>query len=168
LSRTAHRCAVVPTAVRKVGYSSERLCAVDFGASCGSALAGVPASVLGELRLSKVLLRAGYCAAGCGGAFARRRSSTLLLPEQLASSAPKMDTTRMRIMTLSRGNRSITVREMNCDYIMWHSPSVLATPDDMRARRSWPRSPLGGLKFSSIPRGSGRLRDWPPSVGFDR
>ena len=164
LSRTAHRCAVVPTAVRKVGYSSERLCAVDFGASCGSALAGVPASVLGELRL----LRAGYCAAGCGGAFARRRSSTLLLPEQLASSAPKMDTTRMRIMTLSRGNRSITVREMNCDYIMWHSPSVLATPDDMRARRSWPRSPLGGLKFSSIPRGSGRLRDWLPSVGFDR
>ena len=122
----------------------------------------------GELRLSKVLLRAGYCAAGCGGAFARRRSSTLLLPEQLASSAPKMDTTRMRIMTLSRGNRSITVREMNCDYIMWHSPSVLATPDDMRARRSWPRSPLGGLKFSSIPRGSGRLRDWLPSVGFDR
>ena len=118
----------------------------------------------GELRL----LRAGYCAAGCGGAFARRRSSTLLLPEQLASSAPKMDTTRMRIMTLSRGNRSITVREMNCNYIMWHSPSVLATPDDMRARRSWPRSPLGGLKFSSIPRGSGRLRGWPPTVGFDR
>jgi hypothetical protein len=133
LSRTAHRCAVVPTAVRKVGYSSERLCAVDFGASCGSALAGVPASVLGELRLSKVLLRAGYCAAGCGGAFARRRSSTLLLPEQLASSAPKMDTTRMRIMTLSRGNRSITVREVNCDYIMWPSP------------QSWPRGTICGL-----------------------
>jgi hypothetical protein len=33
-----------------------------------------------------------------------------------------MDTTRMRIMTLSRGNRSITVREVNCDYIMWPSP----------------------------------------------
>jgi hypothetical protein len=130
LSRTAHRCAVVPTAVRKVGYSSERLCAVDFGASCGSALAGVPASVLGELRLSKVLLRAGYCAAGCGGAFARRRPSTLLLPEQLASSAPKMDTTRMRIMKLSRGNRSITVREVNCDCIMWHSP------------QSWPRGTM--------------------------
>ena len=134
LSRTAHRCAVVPTAVRKVGYSSERLCAVDFGASCGSALAGVPASVLGELRLSKVLLRAGYCAAGCGGAFARRRPSTLLLPEQLASSAPKMDTTRMRIMTLSRGNRSITVREVKCDYIMWHSP------------QSWPRGTICGLR----------------------
>src|SRR6516225_662357 len=101
--RGPHRCT-------KVGYSSERLCAVDFGASCGSALAVVPASVLGELRLSNVFLRAVYCAAGCGGAFARRRSSTLLLPEQLASSAPKMDTTRMRIMTLSRGNRSITVR----------------------------------------------------------
>src|SRR5262245_43958968 len=101
--RGPHRCT-------KVGYSSERLCAVDFGASCGSALAVVPASVLGELRLSNVFLRAVYCAAGCGGAFARRRSSILLLPEQLASSAPKMETTRMRIMTLSRGNRSITVR----------------------------------------------------------
>jgi len=28
---------------------------------------------LGELRLSKVLLRGVYCVAGCGGAFARRR-----------------------------------------------------------------------------------------------
>jgi hypothetical protein len=83
---------------------------VDFGASCGSALAVVPASVVGELRLPKVLLRAVYCVVGYGGAFARRSSSTLLLPEQLASSAPKMDTTRMRIMTLSRGSRSITVR----------------------------------------------------------
>src|SRR6516162_8163862 len=102
--RGPHRCA-------KVGYSSEKLCAVDFGASCGSALAVVPAPVLGELRLSNVFLRAVCCAAGCGGAFPRRRPSTLLLlPEQLASSAPKMDTTRMRIMTLSRGNRSITVR----------------------------------------------------------
>src|SRR6516162_1600452 len=101
--RGPHRCA-------KVGYSSERLCAVDFGASCGSALAVVPAPVLGELRLSNVFLGVVYCAAGCGGAFPRRRPSTLLLPEQLASSAPKMDTTRMRIMTLSRGNRSITVR----------------------------------------------------------
>ena len=78
-----------------------------FGASCGSALAVVPASVLGALRLSKVLLGAVYCVAGCGGAFPRKRSSTLLLPEQLASTAPKMETTRMRIMTLSRGSRSI-------------------------------------------------------------
>ena len=46
---------------------------MDFGASCGSALAVVPASLLGELRLSKVLLRGVYCVAGCGGAFARRR-----------------------------------------------------------------------------------------------
>jgi hypothetical protein len=41
-----------------------------------SALAVMPASVLGVLGLSKALLPA-----GCGGAFARRRSSTLLLPE---------------------------------------------------------------------------------------
>ena len=46
---------------------------MDFGASCGSALAVVPAPVLGELRLSNVFLRAVYCAAGCGGAFPRRR-----------------------------------------------------------------------------------------------
>src|SRR6516225_8297359 len=62
-----------PHCCAKVGYSSERLCAVDFGASCGSALAVVPAPVLGELRLSNVFLRAVYCAAGCGGAFPRRR-----------------------------------------------------------------------------------------------
>jgi hypothetical protein len=79
-----------------------------------------------------------------------------------------MDTTRMRIMTLSRGNRSITVREVNCDYIMWPSP------------QSWPRGTicgLGGLgpgRPSGVceiffdPPGSGRLRDWPPSVGFDK
>ena len=102
--------AASPRRCARVGYSSERLWAVDFGASCGSALAVVPASVLGELRLPKVLLRAVSCVVGYGGAFARRRSSTLLLPEQLASSAPKMDTTRMRSMTLSRGSRSITVR----------------------------------------------------------
>jgi len=101
---------------------------VDFGASCGSALAVVPASVLGELRLSNVFLRAVYCAAGCGGAFARRRSSTLLLPEQLASSAPKMDTTRMRIMTLSRGNRSITVRGFFEQHLYGRSPAPIVAP----------------------------------------
>jgi hypothetical protein len=108
-------------------HSSERLCAVNFGASCGSALAVVPASVLGELRLSNVFLRAVYCAAGCGGAFARRRSSTLLLPEQLASSTPKMETTRMRIMTLSRGNRSITVRGFFGQHLYGRSTSRLSS-----------------------------------------
>ena len=101
---------------------------MDFGASCGSALAVVPASVLGELRLPKVLLRAVYCVVGYGGAFARRRSSTLLLPEQLASSAPKMDTTRMRIMTLSRGSRSITVRVFFAQHLYGRSPASIVAP----------------------------------------
>src|SRR5262245_22227773 len=42
-----------PRRCARVGYSSEGLCAVDFGDSCGSALAVVPASVLEELRLPK-------------------------------------------------------------------------------------------------------------------
>ena len=101
---------------------------MDFGASCGSALAVVPASLLGELRLSNVFLRAVYCAAGCGGAFPRRRPSTLLLPEQLASSAPKMDTTRMRIMTLSRGSRSITVWVFFAQHLYGRSPASIVAP----------------------------------------
>jgi hypothetical protein len=100
---------------------------VDLGASCGSALAEVPASVLDELRLPKALLRAVSCVVEYGGAFARRRSSTLLLPEQLASSAPKMDTTRMRIMTLSRGSRLITVRVFP-QHLYGRSPASIVAP----------------------------------------
>jgi hypothetical protein len=54
-------------------------------------------------RPSEWFLGAAYCVAGRrgGGVFAHAgtMSSSLLLPEQLASSAPKIATTRMRIMT---------------------------------------------------------------------
>jgi hypothetical protein len=69
------------TTVAREDYSSETLCALDFGGSRGSPLAVGTDSVLGALRLSKALLRAGFCVDGCGGAFARRSSSTLLLPD---------------------------------------------------------------------------------------
>jgi hypothetical protein len=53
-------------------------------------------------RPSEWFLGAAYCVAGRrGGVFAHAgtMSSSLLLPEQLASSAPKIATTRIRIMT---------------------------------------------------------------------
>src|SRR5258708_17535143 len=85
-------------ACAEVVYSSERLRTTDFGGSCGSASTVVRVPASGVPRLSKPLLLAVYCVGGCEGAFARRRSSTLLLPEQAASSAPKIDTTIMRTM----------------------------------------------------------------------
>ena len=47
------------------------------------------------------VLRALYCVAGCGGVFAQAgtMSSTLLLPEQAASSAVRTEMTTMRSMT---------------------------------------------------------------------
>ena len=72
---------------------------MDFSASCGSASGAVRVSASGGLRFSKWLLRGGV------GVFARRMSSTLVLPEQAASRAPKTDRTIMRIMTGFLGMR---------------------------------------------------------------
>jgi hypothetical protein len=56
-------------------------------------------------RLSKWFLRAVDCVAGRGVAPAGTMSSNLLLPEQAASSAPKIDITTMRIMAAILGIR---------------------------------------------------------------
>src|SRR5229473_2643619 len=87
-------------ACAEVVYSSERLRTTDFGGSCGSASTVVRVPASGVPRLSKPLLRAVYCVGGCDRAFARRISSTLVLPEQAASRAAKIDTAIMPIMTI--------------------------------------------------------------------
>jgi hypothetical protein len=89
----------VPACTEAV-YSSERLRTTDFGGSCGTASTVVRVPVSGVPRLSKPLLRAVYCVGGGDGALARKISATLLLPEQAASRAPKIDTAIMRIMTI--------------------------------------------------------------------
>jgi hypothetical protein len=89
-------CIAAPSA-KALPYSSEALRGVDFGSS-GSAL-GISRVVSrsGGVRLSKWLF--GDCIVECRGGFARRISSTLLLPEQAASSIPNPDKRIMRTMT---------------------------------------------------------------------
>jgi len=80
-------------------YSSGRLRASDFFASCGS--------VSDLLRTSKRFSCASYLAVPDGGGVAfdeppareGRMSSILLLPEQAASTLPKINNATMRIMT---------------------------------------------------------------------
>src|SRR5262249_17572044 len=72
-----------------------------FGSCCGSAAGGARCSAASGPRPWTWVLRALYCIAGCGGVFAQAgtMSSTLLLPEQAASSAARTDMTTMRTMT---------------------------------------------------------------------
>src|SRR5262249_6961682 len=72
---------------------------MDFCASCGSDsdMTRV-ASSRAALAFSIRLLPAVYCIVGFDGELARRMLSSLLLPEHAASSAPKRQTTTMRIM----------------------------------------------------------------------
>src|SRR5262245_48506435 len=101
------RCAACAEAI----YSSERLRTTDFGDSCGTASTVVRVTVSGAPRLSKPLLRAVYCVGGGDGAFARKISATLLLPEQAASTAAKIDTAIMRIMTIEVASLLLLKRE---------------------------------------------------------
>jgi hypothetical protein len=71
--------------------------------------------ISGVLRLSEPLVRAVYCVGGCGGAFARKISATLLLPEQAASRAPKIDKTIMRIMTSGLAECLFLTAEVGCE-----------------------------------------------------
>jgi hypothetical protein len=101
------RCAACAEAV----YSSERLRTTDFGGSGGTASTVVRVPASGVPRLSKPLLRAVYCVGGGDGAFARKISATLLLPEQAASRAAKIDTAIMRIMTIGVASLLLPKRE---------------------------------------------------------
>jgi len=67
--------------------------------------------VSGVPRLSKLLLLAVYGVGGCDGVFARKISATLLLPEQAASRAAKIDTAIMRIMTIGVASLLLLKRE---------------------------------------------------------
>src|SRR5262249_62238808 len=83
-------------------YSSEGFGASGFFvACCGSAAVGARGSAASGPRPWTWVLRALYCVAGCGGVFAQAgtMSSTLLLPEQAASSAARTDMTTKRTMT---------------------------------------------------------------------
>src|SRR6516162_6925736 len=92
---------------RTQAHSSLGLSPWVFFVSCGSAAGAPRGSAAGVARGSEAsvvrwFLGAAYCAVGCrGGVFAQLGtiSSSLLLPEQLASSALKIPTTRMRSMT---------------------------------------------------------------------
>src|SRR5262249_16100220 len=139
-------------------YSSEGFAASGFfGSCCGSAAGGARCSAASGPRPWTWVLRALYWVAGWGGVFAQAgtMSSTLLLPEQAASSAARTDMKTMRTMTavLAIGCPPMRTSEGSRTFALWQTlRSAIPTPVNHRMSAPRPASSVpanagGGQKF---------------------